>query len=49
LYIQKLVHCLSLLPQSKGDEESWSVTMQKILITINDQLNLTFQGLEDGR
>ncbi|WJX92033.1 hypothetical protein P8452_73731 [Trifolium repens] len=45
--MKKLVHCLSLLPQSKGDEESWSVTMQKILITINDQLNLTFQGLED--
>ncbi|GAU42217.1 hypothetical protein TSUD_351270 [Trifolium subterraneum] len=45
--MKKLVHCLALLPKSKGDEESWSVTMQKILITINDQLNLTFQGLED--
>lgn len=49
LFIQKLTHCLALLPKSKGDEESWSVMMQKILILINDQLNLALQGLEEGR
>jgi len=49
LYIQKLAHCLALLPKSKGDEESWSVMMQKILISINEQLNLTFEGVEEGR
>lgn len=49
LYIQKLAHCLALLPKSKGDEESWSVMLQKILILINDQLNLKFEGLEEGR
>ncbi|QCE02612.1 proline-, glutamic acid- and leucine-rich protein 1 [Vigna unguiculata] len=44
---QKLAHCLALLPKSKGDNESWSVTMQKILVLINDQLNLAFHGLEE--
>ncbi|KAG5009097.1 hypothetical protein JHK87_017612 [Glycine soja] len=44
---KKLAHCLSLLPKSKGDEESWSVMMQKILVLINDQLNLAFHGLEE--
>ncbi|KAJ1429529.1 Pre-rRNA-processing protein RIX1, N-terminal [Sesbania bispinosa] len=45
--LKKLAHCLALLPKSKGDEESWSVMMQKILVLINDQLNLAFQGLEE--
>lgn len=49
LYIQKLAHFLALLPKSRGDEESWSMMMQKILIAINDQLNFAFQGLEEGR
>ncbi|XP_014515335.1 proline-, glutamic acid- and leucine-rich protein 1 [Vigna radiata var. radiata] len=44
---QKLAHCLALLPKSKGDNESWSVMMQKILVLINDQLNLAFHGLEE--
>ncbi|KAL3008924.1 hypothetical protein AAZX31_07G056900 [Glycine max] len=44
---KKLAHCLTLLPKSKGDEESWSVMMQKILVLINDQLNLAFHGLEE--
>ncbi|KHN15962.1 hypothetical protein glysoja_013178 [Glycine soja] len=44
---KKLTHCLALLPKSKGDEESWSVMMQKILVLINDQLNLAFHGLEE--
>ncbi|KAK7292775.1 hypothetical protein RJT34_15628 [Clitoria ternatea] len=45
--LKKLAHCLALLPKSKGDEESWTVMMQKILMLINDQLNLAFQGLEE--
>ncbi|XP_020226610.1 proline-, glutamic acid- and leucine-rich protein 1 [Cajanus cajan] len=45
--LKKLAHCLALLPKSKGDEESWSVMMQKILMLINDQLNLAFHGLEE--
>ncbi|KAH1240793.1 hypothetical protein GmHk_07G018563 [Glycine max] len=47
LLSRKLAHCLTLLPKSKGDEESWSVMMQKILVLINDQLNLAFHGLEE--
>ncbi|XP_057454758.1 uncharacterized protein LOC130746223 [Lotus japonicus] len=45
--LKNLVHCLALLPKSRGDEESWSLMMQKVLILINDQLNLAFQGLEE--
>ncbi|XP_061349893.1 uncharacterized protein LOC133295112 [Gastrolobium bilobum] len=45
--LKKLANCLALLPKSRGDEESWSVMMQKILVLINDQLNLAFQGLEE--
>ncbi|KAE9605712.1 hypothetical protein Lal_00024994 [Lupinus albus] len=45
--LKKLAHCLALLPKSRGDEESWSVLMQKILIAINDHLNFAFQGLEE--
>ncbi|XP_068462065.1 uncharacterized protein [Phaseolus vulgaris] len=44
---KKLAHCLALLPKSKGDNESWYVLMQKILVLINDQLNLAFHGLEE--
>lgn len=45
---QKFSHCLALLPKSRGDEDSWSLMMQKILLTINVHLNDAFQGLEDG-
>ncbi|XP_019460211.1 PREDICTED: proline-, glutamic acid- and leucine-rich protein 1 isoform X1 [Lupinus angustifolius] len=45
--LKKLAHCLALLPKSRGDEESWTVLMQKILIAINDHLNFAFQGLEE--
>ncbi|XP_057436225.1 uncharacterized protein LOC130728696 [Lotus japonicus] len=45
--LKNLAHCLALLPKSRGDEESWSLMMQKILILINVQLNLAFQGLEE--
>ncbi|KAF7801450.1 proline-, glutamic acid- and leucine-rich protein 1 [Senna tora] len=45
--LKKLAYCLALLPKSKGDEESWSMMMQKILVVINDQLNSAFQGLEE--
>ena len=49
LYIQKFAGCLALLPKLRGDEESWSVMMQKILVVINDQLDIAFQGLEEGK
>lgn len=45
-YFQKLAHCLALLPKSRGDEGSWSLMMQKILIWINNHLNDAFQGFE---
>lgn len=45
---QRLAHCLALLPKSRGDEESWSLMMQKILLLINGHLNDAFQGLEEG-
>ncbi|XP_042498607.1 proline-, glutamic acid- and leucine-rich protein 1 [Macadamia integrifolia] len=44
---KKLSHCLALLPKSRGDEDSWSLMMQKILISINVHLNDAFQGLEE--
>ncbi|XP_010242430.1 PREDICTED: proline-, glutamic acid- and leucine-rich protein 1-like isoform X2 [Nelumbo nucifera] len=44
---KKFVHCLALLPRSKGDEDSWSLMLQKILISINVDLNDAFQGLEE--
>ncbi|XP_028755686.1 proline-, glutamic acid- and leucine-rich protein 1 isoform X1 [Neltuma alba] len=45
--LKKLAYSLALLPKSRGDAESWSVLMQKILVIINDQLNHSFQGLEE--
>lgn len=45
--LKKFSHCLALLPKSRGDEASWSLMMQKILLTINVHLNDAFQGLED--
>ncbi|MED6108420.1 hypothetical protein PIB30_023639 [Stylosanthes scabra] len=44
---KKLAYCLALLPKSKADEESWSVMLRKFLVSINDQLNFAFQGLEE--
>ncbi|XP_015876389.2 uncharacterized protein LOC107413049 isoform X1 [Ziziphus jujuba] len=44
---EKLAHSLALLPKSRGDEDSWSLMMQKILLLINYHLNDAFQGFED--
>ncbi|KAF6159383.1 hypothetical protein GIB67_032154, partial [Kingdonia uniflora] len=43
---KKFVNCLALLPKTKGDEGSWSLMIQKALITINNHVTVTFQGLE---
>lgn len=43
---QKFAHCLALLPKVKGDEDSWPLMMQKILITTDMLLNDAFQGLQ---
>ncbi|XAR53501.1 hypothetical protein NMG60_11022080 [Bertholletia excelsa] len=45
--LNELSHCLALLPKSRGDEDSWSMMMQKILVSINSYLNDTFQGAEE--
>ncbi|KAF4401269.1 hypothetical protein G4B88_014110 [Cannabis sativa] len=45
--LKKFANCLALLPKSRGDEDSWSLMMQKILIWINNHLNDTFQGFEE--
>ncbi|XP_071707764.1 uncharacterized protein [Rutidosis leptorrhynchoides] len=45
--LKKLAHCLSSLPKSSADKESWSLMVQKVLIAINVLLNDSFQGLED--
>ncbi|GMI72535.1 hypothetical protein like AT1G30240 [Hibiscus trionum] len=45
--LKKLGYCLALLPKSKGDKDSWSLMMQKNLISINDHLNEAFQGVEE--
>ncbi|GFY85262.1 chromatin-remodeling protein 11 [Actinidia rufa] len=47
--LKELGHCLALLPKSRGDEDSWSLMMQKILLSINVHLNDTFQGVEEGK
>nr|XP_016498511.1 PREDICTED: proline-, glutamic acid- and leucine-rich protein 1-like isoform X1 [Nicotiana tabacum] len=44
--LKKLACCLGLLPISRGDEDSWLLMMQKIMLSINIQLNAAFQGLE---
>ncbi|MCD7460362.1 hypothetical protein HAX54_043393 [Datura stramonium] len=44
--LKKLGHCLALLSKSRGDEDSWLLMMQKIMLSINNQLNDAFQGLE---
>ncbi|KAD7479898.1 hypothetical protein R6Q59_008731 [Mikania micrantha] len=45
--VKKLARCLSLLPKSKGDADSWSLMIQKVLIAINVLLNDSYQGLEE--
>ncbi|KAL0008068.1 hypothetical protein SO802_009570 [Lithocarpus litseifolius] len=45
--LKKLAHCLALLPKSRGDEVSWSLMIQKILLLLNAHLNDAFQGLEE--
>ncbi|XP_076957395.1 uncharacterized protein LOC143632860 isoform X1 [Bidens hawaiensis] len=45
--VKKLAVCLSLLPKSKGDTDSWYLMIQKVLIAINVLLNDAFQGLEE--
>ncbi|XP_054789445.1 uncharacterized protein LOC129294984 [Prosopis cineraria] len=45
--LKKLAYCLALLPKVRGDAESWSVLMQKIVVVINGQINNAFQGLEE--
>ncbi|KAL0322146.1 UNVERIFIED_CONTAM: hypothetical protein Scaly_2511000 [Sesamum calycinum] len=45
--LKKLGYVLSLLPKSRGDEGSWSLMMDKILLCLNSQLNDAFQGLEE--
>ncbi|XP_031741762.1 uncharacterized protein LOC116403953 [Cucumis sativus] len=51
-YISNLEACPlpASLPKSKGDEDSWSLLIQKILLSINSHLNEAFQGIgEDSK
>ncbi|KAL7108030.1 hypothetical protein ACP275_06G090100 [Erythranthe tilingii] len=45
--LKKLGYGLSSLPKSRGDEDSWCLMMDKILLYINSQLNDALQGLEE--
>lgn len=45
--LKKLASCLALLPRSRGDEESWSLMMQKILFSTSRLLNDALEGLEE--
>ncbi|XP_059670318.1 uncharacterized protein LOC132315897 [Cornus florida] len=45
--LKKYAHCLALLPRSRGDEDSWSLMMQKLLISINLDLTAAFRGLKE--
>ncbi|PIA27884.1 hypothetical protein AQUCO_07400011v1 [Aquilegia coerulea] len=44
---EKFADCLALLPKTRGDEDSWSLMMIKILLFINMQLNDAFQFLKE--
>lgn len=46
--VQKIARCLALLPRIKGDEDSWSIMMQKIIIEIDMLLSNALEGLEGG-
>lgn len=48
VHVQKFCLCLALLPKSKGDGDSWSLLMQRILFSINVHLTDAFQGVEEG-
>ncbi|XP_074570317.1 uncharacterized protein LOC141826897 [Curcuma longa] len=43
---KKIATCLALLPRAKGDEDSWSLMMQQIIIEIDILLNDPLQALE---
>ncbi|CAI9091345.1 OLC1v1026353C1 [Oldenlandia corymbosa var. corymbosa] len=45
--LKKLGDCLLMLPKSKGDADSWLIMMQKVLLFINSQLNVAFEGLKE--
>ncbi|KAF8080261.1 hypothetical protein N665_0961s0009 [Sinapis alba] len=46
--LKKLAHFLALLPKAnKGDTASWSLMMQRLLISINVHLITFLQGLEE--
>ncbi|WOL18805.1 proline-, glutamic acid- and leucine-rich protein 1 [Canna indica] len=44
--LKKIAYCLALLPRVRGDEDAWSVMMQKIIIEIDMLLDDALQGLE---
>ncbi|XP_047328099.1 proline-, glutamic acid- and leucine-rich protein 1 [Impatiens glandulifera] len=45
--VKELVYSLALLPKSRGDAESWSLMMLKLLYSINIQLKDAFEGIEE--
>ncbi|XP_074310802.1 uncharacterized protein LOC141646758 [Silene latifolia] len=45
--LKKLACCLASLPKSKGDEESWSLMMQKILLSLSALFDSVLEGLEE--
>ncbi|XP_074264356.1 uncharacterized protein LOC141586859 [Silene latifolia] len=46
--LTNLACCLASLPKSKGDEESWSLMMQKILVSLSALFDSALDGLEEG-
>ncbi|KAK1260845.1 hypothetical protein QJS04_geneDACA013378 [Acorus gramineus] len=44
---EKFAKCMALLPKARGDNESWSLLMQRILISINVHLNESFELFEE--
>ncbi|XP_051141278.1 uncharacterized protein LOC127258473 [Andrographis paniculata] len=44
---KKLGYSLSLLPKSRGDADSWSLLMDKILLCMNNLLTAILNGLEE--
>ncbi|KAL9223986.1 hypothetical protein vseg_000064 [Gypsophila vaccaria] len=47
ILLKKLACCLASLPKAKGDEESWSLMMRKILLSLSSLLDSALEGLEE--
>jgi hypothetical protein len=48
-HLKKLASTLALLPSVRVSQNTTSLIIQKLLIVVNNMLNETFVGLEEGK